>query len=155
MWQRYARVRAMQALCVIEAGDTGLLERLKEFVADQYDDADAVPRDVLDKVSELTAALTRGAWAARERYDELLRQRVSNWSLTRVGSVERGILRVALEELLGESMKDKRPPAKVAINEAIEIARTFGSAESAAFVNGVLDAVYQEEMSADRAAQTS
>lgn len=72
--------------------------------------------------------------------DRLLRSALQNWELGRLGAVDRAILRSAAAELL------TRPeiPAAVTINEAIEIARSHGSADSAKFVNGVLDRVRKE-----------
>lgn len=72
--------------------------------------------------------------------DGLLQSALLNWDLRRLGAVDRAILRVAVAEML------TRPdiPAAVTINEAIEIARSLASTESARFANGVLDRVRQQ-----------
>lgn len=72
--------------------------------------------------------------------DALLASALVNWDLRRLGAVDRAILRVAVAEML------TRPeiPAAVTINEAIEIARSLATAESARFANGVLDRVRQQ-----------
>jgi N utilization substance protein B len=72
--------------------------------------------------------------------DELLGNALQNWSLQRLGAVDRAVLRLAVAEMLA------RPdiPAAVTINEAIEMARSLASTESARFANGVLDRVRRE-----------
>ena len=60
------------------------------------------------------------------------------WDVSRISPVERNIIRLAIVELTGDDV-----PPKVAINEAIEIARQYGGAESPKFVNGVLDVVFK------------
>jgi N utilization substance protein B len=67
--------------------------------------------------------------------DGLIRGAARNWELDRLAATDRSVLRIAVAELIG------RPgtPARVVLDEAIEIARRFGSEESARFVNGVLD----------------
>lgn len=72
--------------------------------------------------------------------DRLLVQALQNWDLHRLGAVDRAVLRLAVVEL----MTQPDIPAAVTINEAIEIARTLASAESARFANGVLDRVRKE-----------
>jgi transcription antitermination factor NusB len=72
--------------------------------------------------------------------DTLLATALQNWDLRRLGAVDRAILRLAVAEML---TCPNIPPA-VTINEAIEIARSLASAESARFANGVLDRVRKE-----------
>jgi len=72
--------------------------------------------------------------------DALLTAALQNWDLRRLGAVDRAILRLAVTEMLTRA---DIPPA-VTINEAIEIARSLASAESARFANGVLDRVRKE-----------
>jgi len=81
--------------------------------------------------------LVEGVSAHRERIDGLIGRSAEHWRLPRLSRVDLNVLRLATFELLG------RPeiPASVTLNEAVEIARRFGTADSAAFVNGVLDAI--------------
>ena len=72
-----------------------------------------------------------------QRIDAAISKVADNWSLQRIGNVERNILRFATHELL--FVPDV--PPKVAINEAVEVAKKFGSEDSAGFVNGILDAI--------------
>jgi N utilization substance protein B len=69
--------------------------------------------------------------------DEALQSASKNWRLERMSTVDRNILRLATSEL----MYDETIPTKVVINEAIELAKRFGTSESASFVNGILDRV--------------
>ena len=73
---------------------------------------------------------------ASESVDKLIGDAIENWELNRLSVVDRNVMRVATVELL-----DQKVPVKVILNEAIEIAREYGSADSPRFVNGVLDAV--------------
>jgi transcription antitermination protein NusB len=79
--------------------------------------------------------LVGGVLEERERIDALIAESSDNWRLDRLSHVDRNILRVATYELLCRH----EVPARVAIDEAIEIAKRFGSDESPTFVNGVLD----------------
>lgn len=80
--------------------------------------------------------LAQGVLAERQRIDALIAASSEHWRLGRLSNVDLNILRVATYELLCN-----RVPASVAIDEAIEIAKRFGSADSPVFVNGVLDHV--------------
>lgn len=84
-----------------------------------------------------TAVLVAGVTTHRELIDSCLVQHTRNWRLTRLHRVDRNVLRLAVYEL----MHEKDVPAPVVLNEAIELARAYGDSKSAAFVNGVLDAV--------------
>jgi transcription antitermination protein NusB len=89
---------------------------------------------------EFAEALVRGTKQNQEKVDQLIGQCAENWDLERMAVVDRNLLRVAVYELLWQP----DVPAKVAINEAIEIAKKFGTSESSRFVNGVLDRVHRE-----------
>jgi transcription antitermination protein NusB len=96
---------------------------------------------VPDSVRSFTETLVRGVWARRDEIDSLLQRYAEHWSVARMPAVDRNILRWALYELLhiGEI------PPKATINEAIELAKRYGSEKSGAFVNGVLDRVIHGE----------
>jgi len=99
---------------------------------------EVVPADALDaKVDELGAALVANVRAQQERIDQLIAQSSEHWRFERLSPVDLNVLRVATAEFL----QAPRVPTNVVIDEAIEIARRFGSAESAVFVNGVLDQI--------------
>ena len=86
-----------------------------------------------------TERLVRGVAAEQALIDQRIGQASRNWRLERMARVDRNLLRMAVFELtFGEDV-----PPKVAINEAIEIAKRFGTQETPAFVNGVLDRVME------------
>jgi N utilization substance protein B len=93
-----------------------------------------------DEARAFAASLVRGAMAQRAKIDAVIGESTEHWDLQRMAVVDRNILRMAVYELLYEPSV----PGKVAINEAIEIAKKFGTAESSRFINGVLDRVHRE-----------
>src|SRR3989338_240464 len=78
----------------------------------------------------------------KENLDILIEKAAPDWPIDKISAVDRNILRIGLAELLFADRKEV--PPKVAINEAIELAKQFGSETSGRFVNGVLGAVYKE-----------
>ncbi len=87
-------------------------------------------------------ALTANILKKRPDLDNIITKAAPDWPLSKISPVDRNILRLGLFELLFADRKEV--PAKVAINEAIELAKTFGGDTSGKFVNGVLGAVYKE-----------
>ncbi len=81
--------------------------------------------------------LVRGFFEDRERIDTLIREVSQHWRLERMAKVDRNILRLATYELM--ALPDV--PRRVTLNEAVELAKRFGSEGSAGFVNGVLDRI--------------
>jgi N utilization substance protein B len=133
-----ARMLALQALCTFEAVGEQFDERLDHFLSDEQvlDDLD-IELPPSDTLLSFARDLARGAWAQRKLLDEKLSQTAAHWSLSRMTPVDRNVLRLGLHELL----EHPDTPPQVVINEAIELARLFGDADSPAFVNGVLDAI--------------
>mgnify|MGYP001601947476 FL=1 len=86
--------------------------------------------------------LLSGVLAKRPDIDLVIEKAAPDWPLARIAPVDRNILRIGLYELLFADRA--QVPAKVAINEAIELAKVFGGDSSGRFVNGVLGAVYKE-----------
>ena len=81
--------------------------------------------------------LANGVLQYRDHIDQVIERYSSNWKVKRMACVDRNVLRLAVFELLycGDI------PAKVSINEAIDIAKKFGAAESGSFINGILDSI--------------
>jgi N utilization substance protein B len=95
---------------------------------------------VHDEVRTFADALVRGVKAHQPQIDELISKFAENWELGRMAVVDLNLLRAGIWELLwGVDV-----PPKVAINEALEIARRFSTEESTRFVNGLLDRVRRE-----------
>jgi len=81
--------------------------------------------------------LFEGVAAGAAELDALIVAHAENWRLERMALIDRAILRLAAYELCGG-----KTPAKVVLNEALELAKTFSSEDAAAFINGVLDALF-------------
>lgn len=130
--RRKAREVALQFLYQLDQhGDTDPTSHEAEFWA----------RHPVDEATRAFAsALVRGATSRHAEVDKLIAQYTEHWDLDRMGVVDRNILRMAVYELIeGPSV-----PPKVAINEAIEISKKFGTSESSRFINGILDRVHKE-----------
>lgn len=87
------------------------------------------------ELQDFASELVGGVREHREQLDELIRRVAENWSLERMAAIDRNILRIGAFEML------YRPdiPVKVAINEALELAKRYSTAQSSRFVNGILD----------------
>lgn len=123
-----ARELALQALYQRDLVEDRTLEELLNFCE----------RRAPDPVRPLTARLVRGCIEHQPTLDKLIRRTAENWKLERMAVSDRNILRLGVYEML------YRPdtPAKVAINEAIELAKRYSTEGSPTFVNGVLDRIY-------------
>lgn len=86
--------------------------------------------------------LIKGVLKKRKKLDQIIEKAAPEWPISQIAMIDRNVLRVGLYELLFG--KRKEVPPKVAINEAIELAKTFGGDSSGRFVNGVLGTVYRE-----------
>jgi len=86
--------------------------------------------------------LVDGVLKKKGKLDEIITKAAPDWPIEKISVMDRNILRIGLYELLFGDRKEV--PPKVAINEAIELAKTFGGETSGKFVNGVLGAVYKE-----------
>lgn len=100
-----------------------------------------------DDVLTYARTVVEGFWARRQSVDDRISAASANWTLARMSPVERNTMRVAVVEMLSDA-----PPPKVALDEAIEIAREFGGEDSPRFVNGVLDLVLKRLESGREAA---
>lgn len=87
-------------------------------------------------------SLVKNTLKNREKIDQLIEKCAPEWPLEQVTAVDRNILRLGIQELIFGNYEEV--PPKVAINEAIELAKTFGGENSARFVNGVLGTIYRE-----------
>ena len=106
---------------------------------------DAVERffanfDAPERARALTHEIVRGVVKHRPEVDEIISKNSPRWKLERMAMVDRNVLRLCIHELMFEPST----PARVVIDEGIEIARRFGGDQSPAFVNGVLDAAARQ-----------
>jgi transcription antitermination protein NusB len=123
-----ARARALQALYAWDLRDGEPLERIASQI---WDDLAIAPEE-----RAFASQIVRTIIANEKSIDDALRDVTTNWRLERLGAVERAVLRIAAAEL-----RQGDPPPRVAIQEAVRLAERYGSAQSARFVNGVLDAL--------------
>ena len=89
------------------------------------------------RVRSFARSLVQGVWRQGAEIDELISAHLMHWKLERLTRTDRGLLRMAVYEM----KFDPDVPAKVAINEGVEIGKKFGGEESGRFLNGVLDAI--------------
>ena len=97
-------------------------------------------KDLLKSDREFAQEVVQGVLANREELDNIIVAMAPSWPLKQMAVVDRNILRFAIYEMI----KWRKSPHKVAINEAVELAKRFGSENSQKFVNGVLGSVHQE-----------
>lgn len=132
--QRKARELLVQALYASEVGGKNLADAVTEQIERRGPTSSTV--EYVEKVSQ---ELQRESADLDKQIDAAL----TGWSPERVGAVERAILRLALLEML----HIPETPAKVAISEAVDLAKTYSSDDAARFVNGVLDHILRENES--------
>jgi N utilization substance protein B len=135
--RRKARELALQVLYELDLrGDDAVEATLADFWQRQPP-ADAAGDE---EVREFASRLVRGTKGHQAKIDEVINRFAERWDLERMAVVDRNILRAGVFELLWAV----DVPPKVAINEALEIARKFSTEESTRFINGVLDRVRRE-----------
>ena len=123
--RRQARISALQALYEIDSTQ----HRAGDVVAHRLEDTPLPPEG-----EAFLRDLVSGIVRYREQLDLLIHKYAPAWPVAQIAVVDRNILRIALYELSGAS----GTPPKVAINEAVDLAKLFGSDNSSRFVNGVL-----------------
>ncbi len=133
-YRRKAREFALQILYQSDFNRGPINEEIKNaFWSD---------KSVEPQVKIFAESLINGVIDHREEIDVLIQRQSKHWSTGRMAMVDRNILRFAIFEL---SYLDDIP-AKVTINEAIEIAKIYGNEESGAFVNGILDHIHHDSL---------
>ncbi|MBN1577183.1 MAG: transcription antitermination factor NusB [Chitinispirillaceae bacterium] len=126
-----SRTLALQTLYACEVGANPewpvMLERIAE--------GSNLPATVVNYARELCTELYR----AMEKVDALIRKRAANWDIKRMAVIDRNIIRLAVTELC----YFQQVPAKVVIDEAVELAKAFGAEDSGKFVNGIIDSIHK------------
>jgi transcription antitermination factor NusB len=136
MKRRLAREIAVQSLYQMEMNEVTAAEAVDMLMeeARQHDNELGAQPAEAAKVNEYTRSLVMGVVERKKAIDEMLQQHLTGWQVDRLSRVDRQVLRLACYEMV---FRDDVPP-KAAINEAIELAKHFGTEESGKFVNGVL-----------------
>ena len=132
--RRRARESALQILFGLDWVSVDLAAAMNEYWTKFAGERPASYEDVRRHCAELV----EGVVEHRAMLDQRLQASSHHWKLDRMSAVDRNILRLGALELL---VLGDRVPRKVAINEAVEIAKKFGNEDSSAFVNGILDRV--------------
>ena len=135
--RRRAREFAMQALYAVDiAGVTGP-QALGGLWASLLEETEVAGEPLSPDETEFAQAIVRGVLEDKDELDTRIESASLNWRLPRMPAVDRNILRLGAFELVHRT----DIPVSVSINEAIELAKRFGGAESRAFVNGILDRI--------------
>ncbi|HEY1074986.1 MAG TPA: transcription antitermination factor NusB [Patescibacteria group bacterium] len=132
MNRHLARTLAMQT---IYEWDFQAHKSIHEMLASNVNAVDHADDDTV-----FVEKLINGVVANKEEIDGLITTAAPEWPLDQISVVDKSILRLAIYEILHET----DVPAKVAINEAVELAKTFGGDNSSRFVNGVLGTIYRQ-----------
>ena len=104
-----------------------------EIAIDEYDNLSKTAQDYVNKLLE-------GIRKHQMEIDDIINQTSQSWSMERMSLIDLNIIRIAVYEML---YSEKQVPFKVCINEAVEIAKTYGTADSTKFINGMLDKISQ------------
>ncbi len=118
-----------------------------DFSGEKKDPKEVIEKNVEDakdeiKDTEFIYSLVQGVISNIEELNKIISAAAPEWPLDKITTVDRNVLRIGLYELIYGN-KEEVPP-KVAINEAIELAKSFGGSSSGRFINGVLGTVYKE-----------
>lgn len=135
MKRRLAREIAIQSLYQMEMNEVEAEEAVVMLLTEATEENESqVELSDVDKTKQFVLELVNGVWDNKLAIDELLVDYLKNWNLDRLSKVDRQILRLAVYEMVFR----EDVPGKVAVNEAVDLAKHFGMPESGKFVNGVL-----------------
>lgn len=130
--RRRARIAALQALYEADTSDHLPQESLLRIVAEEQ---------LAQAPADFARELIEGVLAKRDEIDRTIADAAPAWPVDQLAAIDRNILRLAIREMLG----DNGTPVSVVINEAVELAKSFGSEKSASFVNGVLGTIARQQ----------
>jgi len=129
--RRQSRELVIQFLYLIEMNEGEVQDQLKLFWESH---------PTAEDVQSFTEEILKDTFDHKEAIDARLEKYSDNWTLSRMTVIDRNLLRMAASEIL----YSKTVPPKVAIDEAVEIAKRFGSEDSPNFINGILDRILKE-----------
>ena len=129
--RRQAREIAMQALFYMDMRNDVSVEMLEHFCGNFCPSK---------KIQPFFLKMVNGVLGAKSELDALIERFSENWDISRMSGVDRNVMRIAAFELI---YCDDIPP-KVSINEAVDVGKKFGTEESGAFINGILDSIREE-----------
>jgi N utilization substance protein B len=153
MTRRKGREIALQVLYQIEMSNQSAKEALAQyrnhFIEASSDEEEASSFEDVKDLEEgfnFASDLVLGIEKNRNLIDEKIKEYTRNWSFDRLNSTDKNILRIAIFEMFFSP----DIPEVVSINEAVELAKVYGTDESPAFVNGILDSIYKKELLSDK-----
>ncbi len=138
--RRKARAVALQALYELDCAS----HPVDEVIACRLEE-----QPLSDEGGEFARQLIVGVISRKAVLDELIHKHAPEWPLDQIAILDRNILRIAIYELI----VDDSVPIKVAINEAVELAKTFGAESTPRFINGVLGTLAARENDSESAAE--
>lgn len=128
-----AREAAVQMLYQWEIGKLSMLEVMSTY----WTAGLAADEPLSGELRQFATTLTNGVAASLDRIDPLIAEAAEHWRIERMAVMDRIILRLAVYEFL----EQPDTPARVVINEALELARTFSTDQAVRFINGILDGI--------------
>ncbi len=134
MSRRLAREIALQSLYQVDFTKTEM-EAALQAALEEHATATAAAQDY-------ARLLVEGTLSHLEAIDAKICEYAQHWELSRMPIIDRNVLRIAVYEML---FADEKQPVSIAVNEAVELAKEFGSAKSGGFVNGVLGKMMRDE----------
>jgi N utilization substance protein B len=134
--RRQARECALQIVFQLDGVPAPTAADIGDAIEQFFENFDAPD----EKARAMAESIARGVSEQRADLDEVVQRHSPRWKVPRMAMVDRNILRVGAWEL----KNDTETPARVVIDEAVEIAKRYGAEQSGAFVNGVLDGVARE-----------
>ncbi|EOS58111.1 transcription antitermination factor NusB [Paenibacillus barengoltzii] len=141
MKRRLAREIGVQSMYQMEMNEVDANEAVTMLLTEAMEENEGeVELSDVDATRAFVLELVNGTWSRKDAIDGLLEDYLKGWQISRLSKVDRQVLRLATYEMI---FRDD-VPGKVAVNEAIELAKHFGSPESGKFVNGVLGKMIQD-----------
>ncbi|WP_059043587.1 transcription antitermination factor NusB [Paenibacillus rubinfantis] len=141
MKRRLAREIAVQSMYQMEMNEVDANEAVTMLLTEAMEENESeVELSDVDATRAFVLELVNGTWGRKDAIDALLEDYLKGWQISRLSKVDRQVLRLATYEMI---FRDD-VPGKVAVNEAIELSKHFGTAESGKFVNGVLGKMIQD-----------
>jgi N utilization substance protein B len=134
MSRRKAREMAVQALFQLDFNQVNT-ETAMEAVMNER-------AEISDSAKQYAQILVKGTQQCLEQIDAIISLASTEWKLDRMAAVDRNIARVAIYEM---KFGEEQLPPNVAINEAVEVAKTFGTEDSSRFINGILGSLVKKK----------
>lgn len=141
MKRRLARELVVQCLYQMEMNEVesaDAVDMLLEEASEENESEHEVRNE--EELKKYVLSQVNSIWETKPAIDDMLEHYLKNWQMSRLSRVDRQVLRLATWEMVFDS----DVPAKVAVNEAIELAKHFGTDDSGKFVNGVLGKMIQD-----------